>query len=61
MVLGESEEIIGDAISKLKFTDAVAVVLGGEDAATNILKRASIVLLKKDIVQNSKKNYIKLT
>lgn len=40
LVLGESEGIITDAIGELKFTDAVAVVLGGEDAATNVLKRA---------------------
>ncbi len=47
LVLVESEEIIGDAISELKFTDAVAVVLGGEDAATNVLKRAIYSTVKK--------------
>jgi len=47
VVLGESESIIGDAISELKFTDAVAVVLGGEDAATNVLKRAMYSTVKK--------------
>ena len=47
LVLGESESIISDAISELKFTDAVAVVLGGEDAATNVLKRAMYSTVKK--------------
>ncbi len=47
LVLSESESIIGDAISELKFTDAVAVVLGGEDAATNVLKRAMYNTIKK--------------
>lgn len=47
LVLNESEGIIGDAISELKFTDAVAVVLGGEDAATNILKRSMYETVKK--------------
>jgi hypothetical protein len=40
VMLKESEGIMSDAVSELKFTDAVAVVLGGEDAATNVLKRA---------------------
>lgn len=47
LMLSESEGIIGDAISELKFTDAVAVVLGGEDAATNVLKRAMYGTVKK--------------
>ncbi len=47
VVLSESEGIIGDAIGELKFTDAVAVVLGGENAATNILKRAMYSTVKK--------------
>ncbi len=47
VMLTESEGIIGDAISELKFTDAVAVVLGGEDAATNVLKRAMYDTVKK--------------
>ena len=46
LVLGESEEIVRDAISELKFTDAVAVVLGGEDAATNVLKRSMYSTVK---------------
>ena len=40
LMLTESEGIMSDAIQELKFTDAVAVVLGGEDAATGVLKRA---------------------
>jgi len=47
IVLSESEGIIGDAIKELKFSDAVAVVLGGEDAATNVLKRAMYGTVKK--------------
>lgn len=47
LMLSESEGIIGDAISELKFTDAVAVVLGGEDAATSVLKRAMYDTVKK--------------
>jgi len=46
VMLSESEGIVGDAISELKFTDAVAVVLGGEDAATNVLKRAMYSTVK---------------
>ena len=46
IMLSESEGIVGDAISELKFTDAVAVVLGGEDAATNVLKRAMYSTVK---------------
>ena len=46
-MLTESEGIVSDAISELKFTDAVAVVLGGEDAATNVLKRAMYDTVKK--------------
>ena len=47
IMLSESEGIVGDAISELKFTDAVAVVLGGEDAATIVLKRAMYSTVKK--------------
>lgn len=47
LMLTESEGIVSDAISELKFTDAVAVVLGGEDAATNVLKRAMYDTVKK--------------
>ena len=44
LVLDESQDIMSDAI---KVTDAVAVVVGGEDAATNILKRAMYATVKK--------------
>lgn len=47
LMLNESEGIINDAISEVKFTDAVAVVLGGEDAATNVLKRTMYDTVKK--------------
>lgn len=47
IALSESEGVIGDAIKEIKFTDAVAVVLGGEDAATNVLKRAMYDTVKK--------------
>jgi len=47
LILDESQDIMSDAIKELKFTDAVAVVVGGEDAATNILKRAMYATVKK--------------
>jgi len=47
LMLTESEGIVSDAIKELKFTDAVAVVLGGEDAATSVLKRAMYDTVKK--------------
>jgi hypothetical protein len=47
LMLNESEGIVSDAISELTFTDAVAVVLGGEDAATGVLKRAMYDTVKK--------------
>lgn len=46
-VAKESGGIMKDAISELKFTDAVAVVLGGEDAATQVLKNAMYGSVKK--------------
>jgi hypothetical protein len=39
-VLNESSGLMEDAISQLTFTDAVAVVTGGKDAATIVLKNA---------------------
>ena len=47
LMLTESEGIMNDAIQELKFTDAVAVVLGGEDAATGVLKQAMYDTVKK--------------
>jgi len=43
----ESEAVIRDAIKELKFNDAVSVVLGGEDAATQVLKGAMYTTVKK--------------
>ncbi|MEE9439190.1 MAG: DUF4197 family protein [Saprospiraceae bacterium] len=47
VMLQESEGIVKDAISELKFTDAVAVILGGENAATGVLKNAMYRTVKK--------------
>lgn len=43
----ESEGIMKDAISEVKFKDAVALVTGGEDAATNVLKEIMYTTVKK--------------
>lgn len=43
----ESEGILADAIKELKFEDAVSVVLGGEDAATEVLRQAMYASVKK--------------
>jgi hypothetical protein len=40
LVLSESQGIVTDAIKEVDFADAVSVVLGGEDAATQVLKQA---------------------
>ena len=47
VMLTESEGIVKDAIGELKFTDAVSVILGGEDAATGVLKNAMYTTVKK--------------
>lgn len=47
IALTESEGIIKDAVSELKFSDAAAVVLGGEDAATGVLKSVMYTSVKK--------------
>jgi len=47
VVAQESSGIMKDAISELKFKDAVAVVLGGEDAATGALKNVMYGAVKK--------------
>ncbi len=47
MVAGESAGIMKDAISSIKITDAVGVVLGAEDAATMLLKNAMYGSVKK--------------
>lgn len=40
LVLDESEGIMSEAIREVSFGDAVSVVLGGEDAATEVLRQA---------------------
>lgn len=45
--LNEGQGIMGDAIKEIKFTDAAAVVLGGEDAATEVLRNAMYTTVKK--------------
>lgn len=47
MVAGESAGIMKDAISSIKITDAVGVVLGADDAATMLLKNAMYGSVKK--------------
>ena len=46
-MLNEGEGIIKDAISEVKFEDAAAIVLGGEDAATAVLKKTMYTTIKK--------------
>ncbi|MEE9371513.1 MAG: DUF4197 domain-containing protein [Saprospiraceae bacterium] len=47
LALIESKGIVGDAIKEVKFDDAVAVVLGGQDAATVVMKNAMYGAVKK--------------
>jgi hypothetical protein len=47
IVAAESGLIMKDAISELKFGDAVAVVVGGQDAATQVLREAMYGSVKK--------------
>lgn len=47
VALKESEGTLNDAISSLKFEDAAAVVLGGQDAATEVLRNAMYTSVKK--------------
>ncbi|HMS69845.1 MAG TPA: DUF4197 family protein [Saprospiraceae bacterium] len=47
IMLTESEGIMKDAISEVDFGDAVAVVTGGKDAATQVLKNNMKVVVKK--------------
>jgi len=51
VVAEESALIIGDAIKEVKFGDAVAVVIGGEDAATEVLRNAMYGAVKKRYAQ----------
>ncbi|MFM2395003.1 MAG: hypothetical protein RLZZ546_2986 [Bacteroidota bacterium] len=47
LVLNESEGLLSDAIKEVDFGDAVSVVLGGQDAATQVLKNAMRGAVKK--------------
>lgn len=47
LVVDESSGIMKDAISEVKFSDAVAIVIGGEDAATQVLREAMYGSVKK--------------
>jgi len=47
VALSESEGIISDAIKEIKFKDAASIVLGGQDAATGVLKQAMYGSVKK--------------
>ena len=47
LVAEESAGIMKDAISEVKFGDAVAVILGGENAATEVLRQAMYGSVKK--------------
>ena len=46
-VAKESGGIMKDAIKEVKFTDAVAIVVGGENAATEVLRKAMYGTVKK--------------
>ena len=46
VALSESEGVISDAVKSLSFKDAAAVVLGGSDAATGVLKNAMYASVK---------------
>jgi hypothetical protein len=47
IALKESSAIMADAIKEVSFSDAVAIVVGGEDAATQVLKNAMTSVVKK--------------
>lgn len=47
IVAAESAGIVKDAVSELNFGDAAAIVLGGESAATGVLKQAMYGSVKK--------------
>jgi hypothetical protein len=47
LVVDESSGIMKDAISEVKFSDAVSIVIGGEDAATQVLREAMYGSVKK--------------
>lgn len=45
-VLNESGDIMKETISELSFTDGVAIVLGGKDAATQVLRENMYTVVK---------------
>lgn len=45
-VVDESGIIMKDAVSQVKFTDAISIVLGGKDAATQVLRNAMYTSVK---------------
>ena len=47
VALNESKGIISDAIKEVKFEDAASIVLGGENAATLVMKNAMYGAVKK--------------
>ncbi len=47
IALNESKGIMADAIKEVNLGDAVSIVLGGEDAATQVLKKAMKGAIKK--------------
>jgi hypothetical protein len=47
IALKESSAIMADAIKEVSFSDAVAIVVGGENAATQVLKNAMTTVVKK--------------
>jgi hypothetical protein len=47
IALKESSAIMADAIKEVNFSDAVAIVVGGQDAATQVLKNAMTTVVKK--------------
>jgi len=46
LALDESQIILADAVNQIKFNDALAVVLGGQDAATQVLRNNMKISVK---------------
>jgi hypothetical protein len=49
LVLNESESIIKESIKEVDFGDAIAIVTGGKDAATQVLKNNMRIRGKKKV------------
>lgn len=47
LIVNEGQGIMADAIKEVKITDAAAIILGGESAATAVLKDAMYATVKK--------------